>query len=406
MRKFFKFSLLFTIAGQLVAYGNFFDDALALDTSSVYEDEVCEALMRSDAIPSSHYEDGNEDAYLEGYIQALLNAHYYEFDVLVSVTDEHVYLYNLPKNKLTANSIISFVEDLPQVKSVEVQEHFPSERLEELEKREVQPQVNGIWFPQTTVLYQPMVANPREAIYSAVYRIGDNVMGHDAVAVALGDNFPIFRWRNVLRWKGDLQIDIQSAIWSVFKMWINKDNGEISELVNTDYLLGFPLSYAFDKWAFRLRIYHVSSHLGDEYMVNHPNVVRKNPSMEAIDFFVSFQVNESLRLYIGPGWVLHSDRTYHLDPLYVEWGGEARIWGRKSFYHQLYGTAFLAVYMRNWQVVHWKLDGTYMAGYEWSKLQGAGRKMRLFVNYHHGYSEGQFFKDSTSYWGFGLSWGF
>ena len=405
MNKFLIYSLLFSSVMQFTLNCNFFDDALALDTNNAYDEEICEALTRTDAIPSSHV-DVQDDSYLEGYIQALLNAHYYEFDVLVTVKDEHVFLYNLPKNKQTANSIISFVEDLPQVKSVKIQEHFPSERLEKLEKREVEPQVNGIWFPQTTVLYQPMVANPREAIYSAVYRVGDQVLGKDTVAVALGDNFPIFRWRNVLKWKGDLQIDIQTAIWSVFRMWINKSNGEISELVNTDFLLGFPLSYAFDKWAFRLRAFHVSSHLGDEYMVNHPDVDRKNPSMEGLDFFVSCQLNDIFRFYIGPGWIFHSDKTYHIDPFYVEWGGEARFFGKKSFYHQLYGTPFLAFYMRNWQAVHWKPDGTYMAGYEWSKLQGAGRKMRLFVNFHHGYSEGQFFKDTTSYWGLGFSWGF
>jgi len=80
--------------------------------------------------------------------------------------------------------------------------------------------------------------------------------------------------------------------------------------------------------------------------------------------------------------------------------------GYKNFYYKLYGTPFLAVYLRNWQVNNWNLDGTYMVGYEWSKLQGVGRKMRVFINYHRGYSEGQFFKDRTSYTGFGFSWGF
>ena len=141
-------------------------------------------------------------------------------------------------------------------------------------------------------------------------------------------------------------------------------------------------------------------------MVNHPNVKRLNPSMEAIDFFTAYQVTKSLRLYIGPGWVFHSDSTFHIDPFYIEYGGEFRFWGTKSFYHKLYGTFFLAGYIRNWQVNHWQFDVNPMFGYEWSKLQGVGRKMRIFINYHNGYSEGQFFKERTSYGGFGLSWGF
>lgn len=370
------------------------------------EDLLCVAPpTRSDGIPEEHLS-GENDAYYEGYIQALVNSHYYEYEVLVYVENGDVYLYNLPKNALIRNSIINFVKDVPGVKSVTPVEKFPDKKLERLEEREVQPQINGIWFPQQTVLYPPMIANPRATIYSAAYHIGDNVIGTKSIAVSLGDNFPIFRWRNVFPWRGDLQIDIQAGIWSVFKMGVDY-NGEISELVNTDYLVGFPLSYAVDKWAFRARVYHVSSHLGDEYLVHNPGVERVNPSMEAIDFFVSYQVNSALRVYVGPGWVFHSDTTYPIKPpLYVEWGGEVRLLGYKSFYHKLYGTAFLAIYLRNWQVNHWNLDGTYMAGYEWSKLQGVGRKMRLFVNYHRGYSEGQFFKDRTSWTGFGLSWGF
>ncbi|WP_194847324.1 DUF1207 domain-containing protein [Candidatus Neptunochlamydia vexilliferae] len=348
-----------------------------------------------------------DDAYLEGYIQALVNSHYYEFDVLVYVENGDVYLYNLPKNDLTRDSIISFVSDVPGVISVTPVEKFPEEKLAKLEERETRPQINGIWFPQQTVLYPPMIANPMATIYSAAYRIGDNVVGTKSIAVSYGDEFPIFRWRDVFRWNGAMQIGIQAGVWSVFKMGVHHDNGEISELFNTDYLVGFPLTYAANKWAFRLRVYHISSHLGDEFIVHHPEVKRVNPSMEALDLFVSWQVNKALRVYVGPGWVWHSDSTYPIKPpLYVEWGGEVRLLGQKFFYHRLYGTAFLAVYLRNWQVNGWNLDGTYMAGYEVSKLEGVGRKIRLFVNYHRGYSVGQFFKDRTSFTGFGFSWGF
>ena len=363
-------------------------------------------LSRSDSIPKEHMKD-EQDAYLEGYIQALINSHYYDFDILVYVENHDVYLYNLPKNTLIKNSIIRFVSDMPEVEAVTEVEKFPEKKLAKIEKREVKPQVKGVWFPQLTVLYPPMVANPMETMYSAAYHIGDQVIGTKAIAVSLGDNFPIFRWRHVFWAEGDLQIDIQSGIWSVFNMGVKDNpNHEISELVNTDFLVGIPLSYAFDKWAFRLRAYHISSHLGDEYIVNHPHVKRVNPSMEAIDFFTSYQLNDIFRFYIGPGVILHSDKTYPMKYLYVEYGGEVRLFGYKSFYHRLYGTPFLAAFFRNWQVNHYRFDVTLMGGYEWSKLQGVGRKIRLFAEYHNGYSVGQFFKRHTSFWGFGLSWGF
>ena len=346
------------------------------------------------------------DAYLEGYIQALVNSYYYEFDIVVYVENTDVYLYNLPKNTLLKSSIINFIKDIPNVLSVTEIDKFPDKKLEKLEKREVKPQISGIWFPQETVLYAPMLANPRESIYSAEYHIGDNIMGQKSIAVSYGDNFPVFRWRNVFVWKGDLQFDVQAGVWSVFKMGVDY-NGEISELMNTDYLIGLPLSYAVGQWAFRLRPYHVSSHLGDEFMDHNPTVKRLNPSMEAVDLFASYQINPNLRFYGGAGWVFHSDKTYPIEPpFYFEYGGEMRVLGRSFFYHKLYGTPFLALFMRNWQVNNWNLDATYMVGYEFSKLQGVGRKARLYFEYHNGYSEGQFFKEYTSYTGVGFSWGF
>ena len=366
---------------------------------------LAEELPTTPSVEAQQKHQAEEDAYLEGYIQGLVTSHYYEFDILVYVENGDVYLYNLPRNDLLRESIINFVCDLPEVISVTEVCKFPERKLKKLEQREVMPQVRGVWFPQQTVLYPPMIANPMAPIYSASYRIGDNIFGTKTIAISLGDNFPIFRWRDVFYWQGALQFDIQSGIWSVFEVGVDHGD-EFAELKNTDYLLGFPLSYVVGKWAYRLRIYHISTHLGDEFMKYHPEVERVNPSMEAVDFFFSCQVNKDLRLYIGPGFVLHSDSSFHIDPFYFEYGGEWRFWGVRSTFHRLYGTFFAALYFRNWQENHWRLDGTYMLGYEWSKMQGVGRKLRLFVDYHHGYGEGQFFKQRTSYTEFGFAWGF
>ncbi len=80
------------------------------------EDEV---LTRTDNLPVETLA-GASDSYLEGYIQALIDVHYYEYQVVVIVKDHKVYLANLPNNDLLSKSIIAFVKDLPGVKSVEV----------------------------------------------------------------------------------------------------------------------------------------------------------------------------------------------------------------------------------------------------------------------------------------------
>lgn len=404
-RKYRQFVLLSIFLSSLTLYSQ--EEAVV----PLEEEELvsCNAFCRQDAIPQGKYDEAN-DLFLEGYIQALIDMNYYEDQVNVSVKDHKVYLSNLPKNDLLAASIIAFVRDIPCVEGVEVTCQLPSEELEERLRHVEKPCVDGVWFPQSTVLFSPLVASPREVTNSAAYRYGDKVAGRHVAAVSMGDDFPIFRWRDVFCWHGDLQIGIAGCIWAVFNYDdVRNRDKSYCELVNTDYYLGFPLTYAFDQWSFRLRVYHISSHLGDEFMVNHPDYLDKrvNPSFEAIDLFGAYQFSKHLRVYVGPGVVVHSDKSFKLKPLYVQWGAELRVMGRKWYYHRVYGTPFFAFHMENWQERGWDLDATYKIGYEWSKLQGIGRKVRIYLDYHQGYSEeGQFFKKRTRYGEVGLSWGF
>lgn len=364
---------------------------------------------RADNIPVDNFEHAT-DMYLEGYIQALVDMHYYECHLIVTVRDHKVYLANLPRNAMLADSIIAFVREVPGVCSVEERCEVTEEQKAIREIYCEQPHVNGVWFPQATVLFQPLVADPREPMYYVAYRFGDKVMGQEAVAVALGDDFPVFRWCDVFRWHGDMQIGVQAGIWAVFNFHDVPNRDESTcELMNTDYLLGIPLTYAIDKWAFRLKLYHISSHLGDEFLVDHPGFLsqRVNPSFEALEFISSFQVDQPLRLYGGPGVIMHSDQSFPMKWFYLKYGFEARPWGRKFYYMRLFGTPFFALHIENWQVRHMNFDVFAMTGYEFSKLQGIGRKVRFFIEYHHGYSyEGQFFKKRVQYGQVGFAWGF
>lgn len=366
---------------------------------------VVAVLSRRDTIPEEVQE--ASDPYFEGYIQALVDMHYAEYRVIVLVKHHKVWLTNMPSNKMLANSIVAFVKDIPGVVDVHVLNGVPPEDEELRAKYVERPKIDGIWFPQMTELFLPLIADPRAATYSLGWRSGDRVCGVKSIGVSLGDDFPIYRWLDLF-WGGDLQIGIEAGIWSVFNMdpHPNFANGT-AELVNTDFYVGIPISYAAGPWSFRLRGYHISGHLGDEYMIDHPNVVRLNPSIEAVDFFASYQATEAIRLYVGPGVYVHSDPTFKWKPLYIEYGTEARFLGSMFKKQRLYGTCFIALLWRNLEQLDYNFDGTYRAGYEFSKLQGIGRKFRAYIGYHHGYSlEGQFAKMRTHYFEYNINYGF
>ncbi len=371
------------------------------------EEELAVILTRSDEIPCESLEEGS-DAYYEGYIQALVDMHYYEFRVIVIARNQNVWLGNLPKNKLISKSILSFVAEIPGVKKVKELKGEVLEKDKKMhEKYESCFKPKGIWFPQTTELFLPMVANPRQVTNSLGYRQNDSVVGRKAVPISLGDNFPIYRWIDVGS-HGDLQVSLESGIWAVFDLDPPKPRiNSGTALVNTDFYVGIPLAYASDAWSFRFRLYHISSHLGDEFLVNNPGYLRKNPSFEAIDLFVSYQLLGSLRVYLGLGDILHSDPSFHLKPFYLEYGGEYRFLGQKFHKQKMYGTFFAGAHFRTYQYLDYDFDGTFVAGYEFSKLQGIGRKFRIFAEYHKGFSvEGQFMKERAQYWSYQFSYNF
>lgn len=347
------------------------------------------------------------DEYLTGYIQSLIDMHYYEFQVLVVVQQGCAYLYNLPNNELLSISIVSFIRDVPGICSVQCMSldvnPYCMGPIEEIVKG-FDPyyypppcgpcsQISGIWLPQSTVLFQPLIADPRQVLNGASLRFNDRVIGRRVGAVSFGDEFPIYRWKNIGYFLGDLEFGIEAGIFAVFDL-----DHPCANLVNTDYFVSGYLTYAFDRWSFRFRLWHLSSHLGDEFLLEHPGFDRRNLSDEGVDLFASYQLGRFIRLYAGIGDIFDRDKSFPEKPIYLEAGTEIRVFGWRDRFTKLYTQPFLAMHFRSWQEHNFNIDQTYALGLEWSKLQGVGKRARIFFEYHNGYSkEGQFVRHRCDY---------
>lgn len=256
----------------------------------------------------------------------------------------------------------------------------------------------GEWLPERGSLYRPMIADPRKLGYSAGYRFYDDAISTHSVAISLGEILPLYRWEDLVIFdqRGDLQLGLMAATWVVFDFSSFDDFGQI---INADYEAGLHLSYlANDEWSYRFRLYHMSSHLGDEFIQAHPQVTRLNPSFEAFDLFASYDLTDEIRFYGGLGYIFRSDSSFPLHPLYGDVGVELRLLGKEDTKHGLYRQPFFAMHFRHWEDRSWESDSTYLLGVEWAKLKGFKRRTRLYLEYHDGFSlEGQFSKDPTSY---------
>jgi hypothetical protein len=262
----------------------------------------------------------------------------------------------------------------------------------------------GVWLPEDPVLYRPMIADPRQICYSVGWRFDDQVLVKNVIDVSFGDSFPIYRWFHVGPWDGELQIDLEGAVWAIFDPL-----HESSPLINADYYGGIPITYAFGDWEFRFRIFHISSHIGDEFLIDHPDFDRRNASAEYVDFFASNDITDEIRLYAGLGYIVALDREFKCSRFYAEAGTEVRFSGL-GFYARssnLYGEPFLAMHFRWKKDFKHHLDQTYALGYEIGKTSGLCRKFRALMEYHDGYSlEGQFCKLPTNYFSLRVQYGF
>ncbi len=377
--------------------------ALCCLTLSIHAEEDS---GRADAIPEESMLNKNTQ-YIEGYLQALIDMHYHEYNVRAKINGSIAILTNLPSNKRLAKSIKGFVGEFPGITAVQVVAQaapdtvFDGENVLVSKNPEEGHRVDGIWFPQSNVLFPQLIADPKRVGYSMSWRFRDDIIGKNTAFVSLGDHFPIFRWRNVWPMNGDMQIGISGCAWAYFDMAADP------ALVNTDYFVGIPLTYSFDDWAFRLRLSHTSAHLGDEYIISHPTVTRLNPSMEAVDIVASYFLTPAIRTYAGMGYIFRKDSSFKVKPFYAEAGAELRLFGNKDAFNRLYIQPFLAMHFRLWQDHDYEIDSNYTLGVELSKLRDIGRKVRLYAEYHKGQSFlGQFSRQKTSYWALNFSYGF
>lgn len=140
--------------------------------------------------------------------------------------------------------------------------------------------------------YEPSLADPREPrFHQGVVRITGGSVASRVWLADHGETIGIIRWSNP-RFTGGVQIGVLVAKFAQFDLLT-----ESNDLVNADYMIGVPLSFRHGRLMGRVSLYHVSSHLGDEYL-QRTNVERVNVSYETFDARVGYERGNQ-RLYGG-----------------------------------------------------------------------------------------------------------
>ena len=238
--------------------------------------------------------------------------------------------------------------------------------------------------------FGPLLANPREPGFFAAYLWGrSKQLGSRLATIGVGQTIALARSEN---W----ELAIGAGVFSQFNL-----ESATSDLINTDYLVGFPLTYRRGDFATRFRLYHQSSHLGDEYLL-HTGARRTNLTFESAELLFSRE-GTSWRVY-GGGEYAFARSPSDLKPAVVRAGLEYRAarplvrLGRLATGALITGLDVTATQARVWQP-GWSLVG----GLEMTTPGSAWHWSLLLKAYTGPTPYGQFYQDWLSSIGGGVS---
>jgi Protein of unknown function (DUF1207) len=258
-----------------------------------------------------------------------------------------------------------------------------------------------VGFPEDQI-FCPLLADPKEArsfmsFLRGTFRSLDDPSGEGTsiASVGLGDSFGLVRFGGPDAGEG-VQVDVVGSIFAQFDM-----GAPSNDLINADYIIGVPLTFRRNGFSLRAKLYHQSSHLGDEYLLRSEDIVRENLSFESMELLISQELG-ALRAYVGGEKIFRREPDTLPDSLFHT-GVELRT-GRARKVQLLAG-----VDVKTTELHDWSPGVSARVGMEIGRPgpEGhPGRLIMLLMEYYQGPSPyGQFFQDDISYLGAGIHFG-
>ena len=240
-------------------------------------------------------------------------------------------------------------------------------------------------------LFDALLADPRWPHFSAAYQryLGDDQFT-DVSSVSFGETIPFYR--AAAPFGGHWEVGLQAGVFAIFDM-----NSDSHDLVNADYFVGAAGAYAVGPFQALARVFHQSSHLGDEFLLRgRPD--RVNLAYEAVDLKLSYHFLERvLRVYAGGGYLFNRDPS-SLEPWIVGGGVEVR----KRLFFLPGVTPVAAVNVQAREENRWNPEISVRAGVQFDRAQILGRRLLVMLEYFHGNSpDGQFLRKEIDYLGIG-----
>jgi hypothetical protein len=186
------------------------------------------------------------------------------------------------------------------------------------------------------------------------------------------------------------QLDLEGAVFPRLD-----PNGVSTPLIATDYRAGIPLTYGRGPMHWKFAIYHISSHLGDEFLLSNPDYPRINYCRDALALGAGYYCTDALRVYGEVGYAFSP--VDGAEPWEVQFGADL-----SPPHTDVTGSPFAAVNVHLREEVNFGGNFVVQIGWQWRQGEN-GRMFRLGVQYYNGMSDQyEFFDDYESKIGGGI----
>jgi hypothetical protein len=372
----------------------------------------CTAQPADPTTASAASVDTRDDAFLAGYVSAIIEREVQLEDARVEVRHGVVTITAWNIAGAQQDRIDSLLTTLPEVEAVEFRTPPPVDAAAEASgvahaasggrHPAVAPDVvsdravggktaeRGVELLPSGYLFDALIADPKWTRAELAYLYYDDAELGNVGAATLGLRFPFARGPAP---GGQWQVGLQGGIFAIFDL-----DAESSDLVNADYWVGLPLSYRSGDFSGILRVFHQSSHLGDEFLLRN-RIDRVNLSVEGIDFKLSYEIGDVVRPYVGAGYLFRREPS-DLAPWSTQVGVE--LYSPWSLAHRSIRPVF-GTDVQHHEENDWHTDVSVRAGIRLESPRVVERNIQILLQYYDGKDpNGQFFERSIRYTGVGV----
>jgi len=344
-----------------------------------------------------------EDRFIAGYAAAVLEREFSLKPVGLVVQNGEISYPDWGFGRIEREQVVKSLRAIPGVKGVTI---VSAEAGEEPGRQRLAVPPNGTSltaFLSPGRLFDPLLADPRWPHFYAAYNFysdyADEGQADQEVervaSTGLGETLAFIgkSYSDGFRW----QAGLQAGVFSIFDL-----DTRSYDLVNTDFFLGPYASFRYEDWSLLTRLYHQSSHLGDEYLLR-PGIsgsARENLSYEAVDAVLSYELSCGLRAYAGAGYLINTSPS-GIKRWSAQYGAE---WYAPFTFGATDGIRpVIAADLQHREQENWDMDYSVRAGLQFEDPGRAGSRLLLMLEYYDGSSpNGQFYTDRIEYMGLGL----